>query len=172
MKINRIEVPLTPPHFDDEATIVSARRVVPIAQARKIDRWQITVALLVLACICGALGAVVVSQFEDHQMSIQPAIRIESQKAIAASRSEPPNASAVQDATNESSETVTSADRSTSTASSADNAQTSPVVQPRLQTRKRRFREIEEALNRRLKRSEPHARGAGRIQDIFNGSNP
>ena len=90
MNRTRLQIPLTPPepHFDDESTIVSARRVVPIGRAPFSQRWRNVrafVALLLLATVCGALGAAVVNHFEKRQgfsaAPIGPALQTdESQK--------------------------------------------------------------------------------------------
>ena len=72
MSISRREVPLTlpPPHFDDEATIATARQVVPIKGARKIGgRWKVLTLLpiLIASTLCGALGAIAVNYFERQR---------------------------------------------------------------------------------------------------------
>jgi hypothetical protein len=72
MSISRIEIPLTlqPPHFDDEATIATARQVVPIKGGRKIDGRRKVLALLPLliaSTLCGALGAFAVNYFERRR---------------------------------------------------------------------------------------------------------
>src|SRR5207244_8683055 len=64
MNRTRLQIPLTPPepHFDDESTIVSARRVVPIGRAPFSQRWRNVrafVALLLLATVCSALASAV-----------------------------------------------------------------------------------------------------------------
>jgi hypothetical protein len=69
MSTSRIEVPLTlpPPHFDDDATIATARQVVPIEGARRIARRRKVLTLLPLliaSTLCGALGAIAVNYFE------------------------------------------------------------------------------------------------------------
>ena len=75
MKRTRIEIATTPPElpaprFDDEATIVSARQVVPIAQARVVERSRALlsiVPILLTAAVFGALGALGVNHYENHQ---------------------------------------------------------------------------------------------------------
>lgn len=72
MSTSRIEIPLTlqPPHFDDDATIATARQVVPIKDGRKIEARRKVLALLPLllaSTLCGALGAVAVNYFERRQ---------------------------------------------------------------------------------------------------------
>jgi hypothetical protein len=72
MSTSRIEVPLTlpPPHFDDDATIATARQVVPIKGARKIEgrRKVLTLLpLLIASTLCGALGAIAVNYFEERR---------------------------------------------------------------------------------------------------------
>ena len=63
---------LPAPHFDDEATIVSARQVVPIAQARVVQRSRALLSMIPIllgAAVFGALGALAVNYFENHQRS-------------------------------------------------------------------------------------------------------
>ena len=72
MSTSRIEVPLTlaPPHFDDDATIATARQVVPIKGARIIaGRRKILtlLPLLIASTLCGALGAIAVNYFERRR---------------------------------------------------------------------------------------------------------
>ena len=72
MSTSRIEIPLTlqPPHFDDEATIATARQVVPIKASRKIEGRRKVLALLpvlLASTLCGALGAVAVNYLERRQ---------------------------------------------------------------------------------------------------------
>ena len=69
MNATRIQVPVTlpEPHFEDEATVVSARQVVPLDQARNHDRRRklLTILPMLLGAIfCGALGAIAVNYFE------------------------------------------------------------------------------------------------------------
>ncbi|HEX5701759.1 MAG TPA: hypothetical protein VFX97_00910 [Pyrinomonadaceae bacterium] len=72
MSTSRIEVPLTlpPPHFDDDATIATARQVVPIQGARKTEgrrKVLILLPLLLASTLCGALGAIAVNYFERRR---------------------------------------------------------------------------------------------------------
>src|SRR5215210_8054176 len=69
MSTSRIEIPFTlpPPHFDDDATIATARQVVPIKGSLKIEgrRKLLTLLpLLIASTLCGALGAIAVNYFE------------------------------------------------------------------------------------------------------------
>src|SRR5687767_15660613 len=67
MSTSRIEVPLQQPHFDDDATIATARQVVPIKGGRKIEgrrKILILLPLLLASILCGALGAIAVNYFE------------------------------------------------------------------------------------------------------------
>ena len=75
MNRTRIEIATTPPelpapHFDDEATIISARQVVPITQARVVERSRALLSIipiLLAAAVFGALGALGVNYYENHQ---------------------------------------------------------------------------------------------------------
>lgn len=104
MKATRIEVPLTlpEPHFEDEATVATARQVVPIERARTIEFWRklrTVLPILLAATFCGGLGAGAVNYYQRHQvrqtvsqpapvLSAQPAVTEPSPMAVAAS-SEP-----------------------------------------------------------------------------------
>jgi hypothetical protein len=70
IEIATIPPELSTPHFDDEATIVSARQVVPIAQAKVAERSRAllsVIPILLGAAVFGALGALGVNYFENHQ---------------------------------------------------------------------------------------------------------
>ena len=72
MNTSRIEIPLTlpPPHFDDDATIATARQVVPIKGGRRSERRRKVLALLPIllaSTLCGALGAIAVNYFERRR---------------------------------------------------------------------------------------------------------
>lgn len=72
MSTSRIEIPLTlpPPHFDDDATIATARQVVPIKGRRRSEKRRKIVALLpvlIASTLCGALGAIAVNYFEQRR---------------------------------------------------------------------------------------------------------
>jgi hypothetical protein len=59
-----------PPHFDDEATIISARPVVPIPPAKIIQRKHILLVILsplLSAAVFGAAAAIGVSYYENRQ---------------------------------------------------------------------------------------------------------
>lgn len=72
MSTSRIHIPLTlqPPHFDDDATVATARQVVPIKGAGRIQGRRKVLALLTLliaSTLCGALGAIAVTYFERRR---------------------------------------------------------------------------------------------------------
>ncbi len=77
MNRSRIEIATNPqelaePHFDDEATIVSARQVVPIAEAKVVERSRrllSVIPILIGAAVFGALGALAVNYYERAQRS-------------------------------------------------------------------------------------------------------
>jgi hypothetical protein len=63
---------LPAPHFDDEATLVSARQVVPIAKARLVERKRAAfwISLILLSsAACGGLGAIGVNYFEHRRQT-------------------------------------------------------------------------------------------------------
>ena len=70
MSTSRIEVPLQQPHFDDDATIATARQVVPIKGGRRTEgrrKVLILLPLLLASTLCGALGAIAVNYFERRR---------------------------------------------------------------------------------------------------------
>src|SRR6266404_6663423 len=75
MNRTRIEIATNPPelpapHFDDETTIVSARQVVPIAQAKVAERSRTLLSIIPIllgAAVFGALGALGVNYYENRQ---------------------------------------------------------------------------------------------------------
>ncbi|MEK6334374.1 MAG: hypothetical protein AABM67_05445 [Acidobacteriota bacterium] len=70
IEIATIPQELPPPHFDDESTIVSARQVVPIAQAKVAQRSRAVLSvipILMAAAVFGALGALAVNYYEGRQ---------------------------------------------------------------------------------------------------------
>lgn len=77
MNRTRIEIAAIPPelpapHFDEEATIVSARQVVPIAHAKVVERSRTllsVIPILIGAAVFGALGALGVNYYENRQRS-------------------------------------------------------------------------------------------------------
>ena len=80
MSTSRIEVPFTlpAPHFDDDATIATARKVVPINSARKIAgrrRVFTLLPLLIASTLCGAVGAIAVNYFEPGRDTPAPVTR-------------------------------------------------------------------------------------------------
>jgi hypothetical protein len=87
MTRTRIVVPtaapeLSAPHFDDEATIVTARPVVPIAQARAVEKsrfllWMLPTALA--AAVFGGLSALGVNYYEKRQSPITQLVKAEPQ---------------------------------------------------------------------------------------------
>ena len=71
MNSSRIEIPLAlpTPHFDDERTVATARQVKPIGRARVTENWRkvrTLLPLILLATVCGALGAAGVNYYENR----------------------------------------------------------------------------------------------------------
>jgi len=75
MNRSRIQIQTSPadlpaPHFDDEATIVSARPVVPIAQARAVERSRVMLwgfSFVLTAAAFGAISALGINYYENRQ---------------------------------------------------------------------------------------------------------
>ena len=201
MNISRIEIPTTapdppPPHFDDEATVVSARQVVPIALARVVERKRaaLWISLILLSsAACGALGAIGVNYFERRPAALGPAPQNEmarpqidqapnpnasdSTAAGGPTVSPSPQPVAAQPANgnppNDSSATVLP---QVSPAQTTENQPATANIrsEPDLLVRKRRVHPLsrnEENSSPRRKASRTE-RGAGRIQEIFEGQGP
>jgi hypothetical protein len=203
----RIVVPttapeLSAPHFDDEATIITARPVVPIAQARAVERsrlllWMLPTALA--AAVFGALSALGVNYYEKHQSPVtQLEVKAEPQtnqlppaepQSAAPIVSEPAGgAKATESATPESEssspqtgvadqkESLSDKDRASvlsakpSPPAAPDYGQNGSSSDPGRLVRKRRVHSLTEVTppESRINRKN---RGAGRIQDLFEGPN-
>lgn len=95
MSTSRIEIPLTlqPPHFDDDATIATARQVVPIKGGRKIEGRRKVLALLPLllaSTLCGALGAIAVNYFERRRDAVTSVTQQQQPNVSTQAKTEPP----------------------------------------------------------------------------------
>jgi hypothetical protein len=202
MNISRIDIPVAPvaPHFDDESTVVSARRVVPLGRAKIKDGGRKTLALLpflLAATLCGALGAFAVNYFEQRQgasyavppqatVSAQAGQTLPSQNLIESASAEkaipldePKAISLPADSSQESNgdaptetpgkmaakqTSTTKADENVADQRKVKNSESKQLVRPR---RVHPPKDLEPATQS----SQPKS-GAGRIQDIFSGSNP
>ena len=181
MNPSRIEVPLTlpEPHFEDESTIVSARRVVPLDRARADDRRRKLLAIvpiLLAATLCGALGAIAVNHFE-RQAIVSPIVsqpatisapgQQTSVPAPAADAETPASAPSKSPDSNG----VESLDRrvAKSDESIASIKKTSSQTDPKQIVRPRRVHDDRRPASQT---EEPKSRGAAKIQDIFSGPNP
>ncbi len=76
MNASRIEIEATSelpaPHFDDEATIVSARPVVPIAQAKAAERSRVirwVLPFVLAGVVVGILAELAITRYENRQHS-------------------------------------------------------------------------------------------------------
>lgn len=193
----RIEVPLTlpEPHFDDDATIATARQVVPLSGARRVERRRklLRLAPLLLAStMCGALGAAAVNYFEGRNQSsastTQPATL---PSPTTQAKAEPSPAAALPQ--------PTAAENAVPQPAESTNSATAPVVQPTPGANAAKVAEAEEGpaksqasigkrettveaaklvRKRRVQSPEPEApqrhrrNGASRIEDLFGGPNP
>ena len=92
MSTSRIEVPLQQPHFDDDATIATARQVVPIKGAEKTKgrrKVLILLPLLLASTLCGALGAIAVNYFERQRDTAPSVTQQQPLPNISTPKSEP-----------------------------------------------------------------------------------
>lgn len=66
------EEPLTLPHFDDEATVQSARPVVPLNEVRRATRSKQRMLLVAALCLAAIVGAVAASLvFSDRGQPVE-----------------------------------------------------------------------------------------------------
>jgi hypothetical protein len=199
MSTSRIEVPFTlpPPHFDDDATIATARQVVPIKGSRKIEgrRKLLTLLpLLIASTLCGALGAIAVNYFERPRNT---APSVTQQKPLSGvstqAKTEPPTVSVAAELNAKTTEIPASVQPDDAAVTGATEAsikseapgvkkredeqrKSAPVAPVKPETapdpaklvRKRRVQTAESEIPvRRNRRTE-----AGRIEDLFTGPNP
>ena len=201
MNISRIDIPVAPvaPHFDDESTVVSARRVVPLGRAKMRDGGRKTLTLLpflLAATLCGALGAFAVNYLERRQgvsSAVPPQSTVSAQVGQALPSQNPIESASVEkalpleepkdslpaDSSQESNSdaptetpgkmagrhtTTTKADENAVDQKKVTNSESRQLVRPR---RVHPPKDQEPTTQSRQPKS-----GAGRIQDIFGGSNP
>lgn len=193
MNTSRFEVPLTlpPPHFDDERTIATARQVEPIGPARAAQSWRklrTLLPVLLLATLCGALGAAAVNYYERKSNAQAPAVQQASSNttaptqakaetmpvAIAASADNQSKAKADESATVEKKDSPEINDERVKpepeAVRAAPEAKTEKAEKKKSDvdatklTRKRRVQPVDEPPRDKS--------GAARIADIFGGPNP
>ena len=198
MSPSRIEIPLAlpPPHFDDDATIATARQVVPIKSGRSVEGRRKVLALLPIllaSTLCGALGAVAVNYLEgrrDTAVSVtqqpQPSVSTQAKtepSTVAVSPELNPNQTKIQGSVEPAGSTVTPADepsakseepkiakREDAEPKSATPAPAKREIPPDVAklVRKRRVQPPDsETPLRRNRRTT-----ASRIEDLFTGPNP
>jgi ABC-type Na+ efflux pump permease subunit len=196
MSTSRIEIPLTlqPPHFDDDATIATARQVVPIKGGRKIEgrrKVLVLLPLLLASTLCGALGAIAVNYFERRdavtsvtqqqpnvstQAKTEPppaaiAPELNAKKTAIQTPVQPENSSVTTaDEPSQKSEAPKIANREDTDRKSAPNAEVKREADQDAAklVRKRRVQQANSEIPlRRNRRTD-----AGRIEDLFTGPNP
>ena len=215
MEIQTSPADLPAPHFDDEATIVSARPVVPIAEAKAVERSRAILWILpfvLIAAVFGALGALGINYYQHRQSASVDAIAKSpvsqgSEKNQAMTSQTPDSSSAISEKNSPESTGAKSAialpgppssttegkavvaDQNNSTDATAvfpkesANAEKPAVTKdtndaisrdPGHLVRKRRVHpSFERSDAAPFDRKNPNGkRGAGRIQEIFQGSNP
>ena len=191
------------PHFDDEATVVSARQVVPIAEARVVERKRaaLWISLILLSsAACGALGAIGVNYFDQRQPAVSvsdPTNHLSRPQmtqtpmpndydstaasraaAGAANASASPQPVAAQPANanqpNDSPATVLSQASSTPPTGNQESGTANIASEPDRLVRKRRVHPLTRNEGGSFRRTKPgiNDRGAGRIQEIFEGQGP
>lgn len=198
MNASRIEVPvvLSEPHFEDEATVVTARQVVPLEQAHVQDRRRKLLAILPIllaAAFCGGLGAIAVNYFErrstapsisqpasstatEERQQSSPAASPDSRTSTSTgspdkSETSRPSGSALATDSPAAPDSLESSNSSKSEESVASVKKTSNPSDPKELVRPRRVHPPS-GKPRSGQNDQPKSRGAARIQDIFNGPNP
>ena len=154
------EESLTLPHFDDEATVQSARPVVPLHEVRRASRSKQKMLLGAALCLAAIVGAIAASLlFSDHAQPVEEsttsAVPESSEKASNSFITPSGEASG---ATVDPNETV-AVDRSGATTASAEEvveAQSSPPVSRQQPIRNTRVsRPVERPVEKVVSRPEP-----------------
>jgi len=189
---------LPAPHFDDEATLVSARQVVPIAKAKLVERKRAAfwISLMLLSsAACGGLGAIGVNYFEHRRQTASvPASQNEIARSQTTQTPIPNNSDSTQKTETAAGGPTASAslqpvaappakanqpnDSSATILSQASSSQATPnqaatVSEPGQLVRKRRVHPLTRnevvSSGRRTRKND---RGASRIKEIFEGQGP
>jgi hypothetical protein len=195
MNATRIQIPLSlpEPHFEDESTVVTARQVVPLDQARSNDRRRKLIAILpflLAATFCGALGAFAVNYFERRstvstasqpssnggsreQTSVQGPSTGDKTATSAESSEQPVGSAETSGSVNVSdSPAAESPDQNDNSDQALESARKpSSPPDPKQLVRPRRVRPST-GQPPAIQNDPPKSRGASRIQDIFSGPNP
>src|SRR5205814_4754715 len=187
---------LETPHFDDEATMVTSRPVVPIAEAKAGERSRMSVLIvagLLAATMAGAAGALGINFFQNRQRSsfragTQPQVNPDVSTTVPpvqtsespippTEQSVPPIAAS--ESTSAATETLTSETPAPSddqiVSSSAGKTDVNPrdesSIDPAHLVRKRRVNAVKERLGPLMPANRPprRPRGAGRIIRILEG---
>lgn len=198
MSTSRIEIPLTlqPPHFDDDATIATARQVVPIKGGRRIEGRRKVLALLPLllaSTLCGALGAIAVNYFERRRDAATSVTQQQQPNVSTQAKTEPPPVAIMPELNAKNTEIQAPVQ--------PENSSVTPVDEPAQKSEapkiaKREDADRKSAANAAMKReADPDAANlvrkrrvqpanseiplrrnrrtdAGRIEDLFTGPNP
>ena len=195
MNASRIEVPLAlpEPHFEDEATVVTARQVVPIEQARHQERRRkllVILPLLLAAAFCGGLGALAISYFEqrspetlrpsnsgttEERPTVAPVASPDNQTATSTdSKDQPDSAPTSGSALATDSPAADSLEKSGPAKSDESLASVKRPSSPTDPKQLGRLRRVHPPSGQpRLgQNDQSKSRGAARIQDIFSGPNP
>jgi hypothetical protein len=79
---SRAEVPLNEPHFDEEATLLSARPVVPLEEVKAEEgsrRRLVFVFSILIALAAGALGGTLLYKYQKSAPAVQTATPVDEQ---------------------------------------------------------------------------------------------
>jgi len=195
MHTTRFEVPLTlpAPHFDDERTIATARQVKPIGRAKVTENWRklrTLLPLILLATVCGAVGAAAVNYYENRHPVNAVAQQPVTNYSIAEPKVEPSpiavTASAVP--TPSVADNNSEAVEVKNEAAPAEQPEPKNVTEPAREkpsdkpvaSQEKKAADVDAAKLTRKRRVNPsdedgtssNKKGAGRIADIFGGPNP
>lgn len=180
------------PHFDDEATLLAARPVVPLSRPfnrGNLRNYLLTAVILLTAALVGAIAALSIDRFQNSARGEAAVIHDTAAPATAPvsdtkspETSEPPAAPAASPATNEEAAAAALAkpddpkpENSTRSAANGNELPRRPSPQPRTVTRQQAAIQRPAESNsgtERPRRVADQPRDLRRIREIFEGPDP
>jgi len=165
------------PHFDDEATLVSARPVVPIATAKSSERSRIVRRALPFIVIAGFVGSLIgggIGYYAKRRSSAylvneSPTTRESKENQTASEQQRMAPRAPSQEIETEPNASVSSSENKSSTSEAVAIAAANAMSHFK-RARRPLIHTVATASSNRRRRST--RRGAARIQEIFAGSSP
>jgi len=170
-----ISTDLPTPHFEDEATLVSARPVVPIATAKATERSRIVRRVLPFVIIAGFAGILIgggVGYYAKRQITGDAANQSPAKQESKENQAAPEQQRAVPQAQSQEIDAqpnVALTPSENKSLASETNTEANPASHFK-RARRQLIHTIETSSSSRRRAST--RRGAARIQEIFAGSNP